>query len=124
MLVAPSDGLGVNCCEDGVTTLEIKVGEGKLDIDKGSANEEVKDKEDVNTIENEDAVIIDDDEGFIIEEKVVDEGEDGVGIGVGEDGEDADDLDDGCNTGDVSKESVDTGRKVVGNPVIDADEEE
>ena len=123
MLVAPSDGLGVNCCEDGETTLEIKVGEGKLDIDKGSANEEVKDKEDVNTIENEDAVIIDDDEGFIIEEKVVDEGEDGVGIGVGEDSEDADDLDDRGNAGDVSKESVDTGRKVVGNRVIDADEE-
>ena len=73
----------------------------------------------------EDAVIIvDDDEGFIIEEKVVDEGEDGVGIGIGEDGEDVDDLDDGGNAGDVSKESVDTGRKVVGNPVIDADEEE
>ena len=46
-------------------------------IQERLTNGEVKGKGEVNTIENEDAVMIADDEGFI-EERVLDEGDNGV----------------------------------------------
>ena len=126
-----SQGMGDICVEhlEGVEmTLKIKVGEGKLDvtegdkleIDNGSANEEVEDKEEVNAI----GVVI-------IADNVVDEGEDGAGISIGNDRNDesnANDLDDEGNAKDANDDSgsevdeldnVDAERKVIGK-VIDA----
>ena len=51
-------------------------------IQERLTNGEVKGKREVNTIENEDAVMIADDEGFI-EERVLDEGDNGVCMSMG-----------------------------------------
>lgn len=51
-------------------------------IQERLTNGEVKGKGEVNTIENEDVVIIADDEGFI-EKKVLDEGDNGVCMNMG-----------------------------------------
>ena len=51
-------------------------------IQERLTNGEVKGKGEVNTIENEDAVMIADDEGFI-EKKVLDEGDNGVCMSMG-----------------------------------------
>ena len=51
-------------------------------IQERLTNREVKGKGEVNTIENEDVVIIADDEGFI-EKKVLDEGDNGVCMNMG-----------------------------------------
>lgn len=94
-----------------------------------STNEEEKDKGEVNMIENEDVVVIANDEG-LIEKKVVDEGDDGVGTGIGEDGKgdesNANDAGGKGNTGDINEETGSeldkavAGREVVRKVVIDA----
>lgn len=94
-----------------------------------STNEEEKDEGEVNMIENEDVVVIANDEG-LIEKKVVDEGDDGVGMGIGEDGKgdesNANDADGKGNTGDINEETGSeldkavAGREVVRKVVIDA----
>ena len=94
-----------------------------------STNEEEKDEGEVNMIENEDVVVIANDEG-LIEKKVVDEGDGGVGMGIGEDGKgdesNANDADGKGNTGDINEETGSeldkavAGKEVVRKVVIDA----